>query len=223
MRAQVYPVVHHRDAPTTLKEGRLALALGADGVFLISHGGKDAELIPLGHALMADYPHRLIGVNFLGLDAADALGVCIQEGFRALWVDNAGITSQGATAEGRAFAQRAQAQGILVFASVAFKYQNPEPQPGEAARQAVALQTLPTTSGPGTGSAPDVAKIAAMRAALDPSDRLAIASGMTPENLDQFLPYATDFLVATGVSLNMHHFNPQHLQAFIEKAHGGAD
>lgn len=219
MRACVYPVVHHLNGPTTLEQARLALSLGADGVFLISHGGSDFDLVPLAHQLTAAHPDKRIGLNFLSLDANQALGWCMREGFKALWVDDAGMTSKGATVAGRTFARNAEDQGITVFASVAFKYQAPEPNPAEAALVAAAWNTIPTTSGSGTGHAPEVDKIAAMRAVLAPNNRLALASGMTVENVNQFLPFATDFLVATGVSRDMHHFDESLLEAFIARVH----
>jgi predicted TIM-barrel enzyme len=221
MKHSVYPVVHHTDHPTTLSQARLALRLGADGVFLISHGGRDCDLVPLAHTLMAEYPDKLIGLNFLSLDAGTALAWCIREGFKLLWVDDAGVTSDGATLEGQAFARAGAEHGLTLFASVAFKYQKPDANPGEAARQAIALGMVPTTSGAGTGHAPEVAKIATMRSVLAPTDRLALASGMTVDNLHAFLPHATDFLVATGVSQDMHHFDPQLLEQFIDLTHAG--
>lgn len=217
--ARVYPVVHHQHATVTLSEAALALSLGADGVFLISHGGADEELIPLMHAVMSAHPDKLIGVNFLGLDAAEAAAVCVREKFRALWVDAPGLSSAGITDQGHALVHQAQAAGITVFASVAFKYQPKEPSPGLAANVAVAQGTIPTTSGSGTGHAPEVAKIQVMREAIGSTARLALASGMTVENIEDFLPWASDFLVATGVSQDAHHFDPARLGAFIAKVH----
>ncbi len=67
---------------------------------------------------------------------------------------------------------------------------------------------LPTTSGPGTGSAPELRKIREMREALGPDGPLAIASGITAENVVEFARYATHFLVASGVSRDEHHLDP---------------
>lgn len=109
------------------------------------------------------------------------------------------------------------------YGSVAFKYQAPEPDPAGAAVQALKLCMLPTTSGPGTGHAPDVEKARSMAAAVARGPlggELAVASGMTPENVSAFLPYFTHFLVATGVSKDEHHFDEARLVQFIEKVHG---
>jgi predicted TIM-barrel enzyme len=210
-------VVHHRDADLTLAQAEIALSLGAKGVFLIAHGASDGELVPLAVRLTAAHPDRLIGINCLGMTALEALAVCIAQRIKALWTDIPEISSAGVTAAGQALGDRAQAAGIEVFASVAFKYQRAEPDPAEAARLAAVVGTVPTTSGSGTGSAPSVAKIQRMRDALNSGTRLAIASGMDPQNVGDFQPWATDFLVATGVSQDAHHFDPTKLAAFIQR------
>lgn len=218
---RVFPVVHHRWASVTANQAELALSLGADGVFLIAHDDTDTEhdLIVLANHVARAHPDRLVGVNFLNLTAVPALELAQAHGLRAVWVDDPGITSLGCSREGERFAAQASLWPMEVFASVAFKYQAPDPLPGLAAQLVTARGLLPTTSGSGTGHAPEVAKIRQMRAALQDDQRLAIASGMDPENIAQFLPFATDFLVATGVSLDAHHFDPVRLERFIQTVH----
>ncbi len=55
------------------------------------------------------------------------------------------------------------------------------------------------TSGPETGTAPALRKMALLRECCADFP-LGIASGMTPENIRDFLPYADCFLVNTGIS-----------------------
>jgi predicted TIM-barrel enzyme len=72
-----------------------------------------------------------------------------------------------------------------------------------------------TTSGMATGSAPAVEKIRSMREAIG-KHPLAIASGMTPENVSQFMPYADAFLVATGISKSSYELDPAKVAAFVK-------
>ena len=53
---------------------------------------------------------------------------------------------------------------------------------------------------------------------------LAIASGITPENVGDFLPYASAFLVATGISRNFHDLDPRRVARLVGvvRAHDGA-
>ena len=57
-----------------------------------------------------------------------------------------------------------------------------------------------------------------IRAALEPNDRLAIASGGTPENISIYKKYSTDILVATGIALNDYNINPELLDKLIKNA-----
>jgi predicted TIM-barrel enzyme len=60
-----------------------------------------------------------------------------------------------------------------------------------------------------------VEKIRTIREAI-PSDKpLAIASGITPENVRDFLPYIDYVLVATGVSKNYHELDRDKLQRLV--------
>src|SRR3989344_5531922 len=56
------------------------------------------------------------------------------------------------------------------------------------------------TSGDKSGSPPDVAKVQAMREAIRPHDSLALASGVSVENVALFKPYVDTFLVASSIT-----------------------
>jgi uncharacterized protein len=74
-----------------------------------------------------------------------------------------------------------------------------------------------TTSGPGTGRAPELEKIKIMGEAAKQCGRgLAIASGVTPENVAQFMPYATHILVATGVSQSFQELDFGRMKLLVE-------
>ena len=109
------------------------------------------------------------------------------------------------------------------FASVAFKYQPADPDPGEAARRALELGMLPTTSGDATGHAPDPAKLERIRAIIGPPSAhapLALASGVSPENAAALAPHLTDVLVSTGVSSDFHTFAPDRLARLVAVLRG---
>lgn len=58
-----------------------------------------------------------------------------------------------------------------------------------------------------------------MREAVD-EHRLAVASGVTPENVQDYLPYVDDFLVATGISKNFHTLDPEKARELAGIIHG---
>jgi len=227
--ARVHVVVHHHHAALTLEEAAEVVALGADGVFLISHEGKDAELPPLVAELAARWrgigtrrgERPLLGMNLLETQPLVALERAAGAGANALWVSVPGVTSAGATADGRRLAKAmSRWPGIAVFGCVAFKYQPEEADPPAAAAAAQALGMHPTTSGAGTALAPDLAKIEAMSRAV--GGRLAIASGMTPVNVARYAPLVSDILVSTGVSRDAHHVDPLLLTAFLAEVAGAS-
>jgi hypothetical protein len=221
IRRQVLPVIHLLDGKTAYEQAKLAFSVGADGVFLISHSGQDKLVIQLASAWKKRHPNKQIGWNLLGLSVLDSLFFAQRSGIDMVWADMPGVTSGGPSQVGRQVATMLlQKDAPQFFGSVAFKYQAPEPNPAAAAMEAAKLGMLVTTSGPGTGHAPDVEKARVMSEAVAGfGGELAIASGMTPENVSSFLPYATHFLVATGVSRDEHHFDEARLAQFIETVH----
>lgn len=218
--ALVLPVIHHLNSHLSIEQAKLAMACGADGVFVISHHNKDLDVVSVAKAIKASHPDHLIGINLLNHDGESALNLGLEAGLDAVWDDSPGVCSTGISTQAKAISERLKSNNIEFFGSVAFKYQPIEPEPGKAAVLAATLGMSPTTSGSGTGRAPELEKITSMRAALNelnPELPLAIASGMTPDNVELFVPHLTHILVATGVSLDEHHFCEKTLRDFIAK------
>lgn len=219
----VLPVIHHIDKDTTWEQATLAYQCGADGVFLISHFNEDMELAPIAREILDEnWLNRkkqkfTVGLNLLNTTPLDALDIVLKYKLDALWLDNAGINSTGISVYGqKIIEQHIINSEIKIFASVAFKYQAHEPNPAKAAQVVDSLGLIATTSGSGTGSAPSLDKIASM---VPDSGQLAVASGMTVENISNFKPYLSHILVATGVSVDDHHFDKDLLKKFIEICH----
>ena len=84
--------------------------------------------------------------------------------------------------------------------------------------KAVPYVDVVTTSGEGTGLAPDISKIRGMKTAIS-RHPLAVASGITPENVEEYLPYVDCFLVATGVSISHTELSRSKLQRLMEEVY----
>ena len=122
---------------------------------------------------------------------------------KGIWSDNAQVNEhleqQVAPEDFRRVRLEAQWPG-LYFGGVAFKYQRPvadEDLP-IAADKARPFMDVITTSGDGTGISAPVNKVRAMRLGCG-SHPMGLASGVDPENVQDFLPYVDAFLVATGI------------------------
>lgn len=210
---RVLPVIHHIEPSITLDEIQVAIDCAADGVFLISHESYDDELVEVAKQAIQEFTGFPIGLNLLSLDCWQATRKAVDIGCRMVWADDMGVDSSGLDILGRKVSDLAQANPDLqLFASVAFKYRPHEREPVMAAHQARLAGFIPTTSGEATGSAPDPAKIASMGA----GGPLAVASGMTPQNVLRYSNHLSHILVATGVSRDEYHIDPAKLRSLIE-------
>lgn len=215
----VLPVLHVSNLQQTLENFEIAAEEGADGVFLIHHGGDTRELLQIGEKVREAYPHFWIGVNFLGVEPRRVWPLL--ESFNGVWSDNAGIDERSARQD---YAQEVldlrEVSGWkgLYFGGLAFKYQRPVEDLETAAELAAKLIDVPTTSGPGTGQAADITKIARIRLGLGDGP-LAIASGVNVTNVDSYLPMVDAFLAATDISKDFHNFDRDLLGDLVKKVH----
>ncbi len=213
-KKNIYPVIHVTSKEQAFRNVTRAKECGADGVFLISHGNLyDDELMQLAVEVKEQFAPIWVGVNCLGLDAKETAEL-MPETIDAIWVDNAHIDENTETQPYAEEVRRILKQRLphtLYFGGVAFKYQKKVSDYKAAVEKAAPLMDVVCTSGIGTGYAADIDKIKSM-AGIAP---LAIASGITPENITDYLPYVDNFLVATGISDSFTELNPDKLSKLI--------
>lgn len=227
----VLPVIHIQTRSQCYDEALTALECGANGVFVIDHGGDyslTAEIAEeVWHYLRSEgHEMPFVGVNMLGIERpADAYRYLHEHrvyGVGGVWCDSAACDGKDAETvkhEGSSGVWRS-----LFFASCAFKYQ---PQPldvAEAAWREIALGAdVVTTSGPATGEECDPAKVRAIRAAVGEHYGVAVASGVTSDNAASLVRAGVDhILVATGIAKDIgngkkdfHRMDPAKLRALI--------
>ena len=209
LRHAVLPVIHVRDADQALRNAHIAASAGCDGVFLINHGISTQSLLEIEAEVSSQMTDLWTGVNLLGTAPEDVFGK-LAPGVGGVWTDNARIRENQESqpdAESIRHSRNNSGWSGLYFGGVAFKYQRSVEDLGAAARIASEFMDVVTTSGPGTGMAADLKKIETMKRSLEDSP-LAIASGITPSNVDQFLPFADCLLVATGISASWDELDP---------------
>lgn len=217
---RVFPVIHAVTEEQVAQNAKIAADAGADGVFVINHGFAPAELVPLIDVALKHIPW--VGANFLGLGPVSAMQL-IADRAQGLWTDNARIDDESE--------DQPHAQAVLdlrqervwdgeYFGGVAFKYQQQPKSVYQAALKAASYMDVVCTSGPGTGQAAHLDKIRSMREALDDwmcKARLGIASGVTPDNVENYLPYVDDYLVATGISQDFHNLDLKLTTKLVER------
>lgn len=215
----LYTVIHVATEQQALENAEIAFENGSDGIFLINHAVSGRQLAEVYHAAREAYAGRWIGMNVLGLSARQAMEF-LPAGADGLWTDNAAIDEHGENAGPEAWFRQFKTAhpGALYFGGVAFKYQRQVRDLEAAVQAAAGCMDVICTSGAGTGIAAELDKICRMRAGK--SDiRIAIASGVTPENIGDYLPYADDFLVATGISRSFDWLDPTRVRLLAEKIH----
>jgi 2-keto-3-deoxy-6-phosphogluconate aldolase len=219
-RYRVVPVVHVQSAEQAVRNAGVAMRAGAEGVFLINHGLSDKALLHIQQQVLTAFPHWWVGVNCLR-SRPERVFRAVSPGVPGVWVDSAMIREDREfqpVAERVLAIRRQRRWPGLYFGGVAFKYQAPVRDPAAAARLGSRYIDVVTTSGPGTGHAPHPDKIRCMKEALGEAP-LAIASGITPENVGDYLPWADCYLVATGISRSFEDFEPERVSALVEKIH----
>ena len=229
----VLPVIHVRDTAQAVRNVSLAMGEGAQGVFLINHDFPHADLLPIVAQVRQRFPALWLGVNFLGVTGRDAfpvLGELAAKGIEvdAYWADDARIDERGeAQAEADAIAAARDASGWtgLYFGGAAFKKQR-EVAPEDYARAAgtaARYMDAVTTSGVATGEAADLAKIADFRRGCGEAP-LALASGVTPDNVALYGRLVDAVLVATGVNVpgDFYDIDPGRLRRLVSRARRAA-
>ncbi len=184
-------------------------------MFLIDHFGGGVDLLwEAVSAVRAAHPGLRVGVNHLGggtpsavmqaIDAAVVAGA-LERAPDSLWCDHSCGSATGlqrACDAASIKTSRRSLDPMTYFGGVAFKYTSTyTDDPAAAADEASELAPfvdVVTTSGAGTNQAASAAKVEAMHAVL-PGRRLALASGVSPENLMDYAPFVTDVLVASSV------------------------
>lgn len=194
--SKLLPVIHIEHVDKTVKNALLAKGCGCDGCFLIDHGNDRLYLLEHYKAVREAVGDWWVGINDLSCSGPDVFtDLPAMDG---VWVDNLGIDeSREEQPEAQKFLD---AKTTLLFGGAAFKYQKRVNDLKRAATLASRYCDVVTTSGDGTGKPPTVEKIRTMKEAIGDKP-LAIASGITLENVLDFVPYTAYFLVATGISL----------------------
>lgn len=217
-RHTILPVIHVESLEQAHRNAHIAREAGVDGVFLINHGMADEALLAIHESVADAHSGWWVGVNCLGLSPEQVFGA-VSGKVAGVWVDNAGIEEDQ---EGQPYAdyvsavRKSHAPGCLYFGGVAFKYQRHVDDLEAACRVSARYMDVVTTSGPGTGHTAEVEKIRRMKQALGTTP-LAIASGITPENVGDYLTVADSFLVATGICRSFTELDPVRVQSLVAR------
>ena len=222
-KKRLFVVVHvSTNQGSVLKNIKIAIDSGVDGIFLISHGPvlDSRYLIDLANIANFSYPDLWIGINFL-IPSIESSFKLLPDHVQGLWVDDAYISNDDYEKYCRDLRQldslrRELYDNVLYFGGVAFKYHNPPSNLASTASLAVRHVDVLTTSGDATGSPPSIEKIKTIRETIGYNSVLAIASGMTPENVSDYVDLTDCFLVSTGINKDFYNLDPKKVERFMK-------
>lgn len=207
------PVIHVTNNTNVLWNNiDICIEAKVDGIFLISHGFKMAkELIIIRKEIKRRYPELWVGFNFLELDGWDTFSFLEGQGWNpeGIWIDNSHVGVNNT----KALKLQDIWQGVLnrnyssidtyemkYFGGVAFKYLQQPKDLKQATIDAIDKMDIVTTSGEKTGKSASISKVKIMHDALDGKKPLALASGISIENINDYLPYVDYYLVSSSIS-----------------------
>lgn len=209
------PVIHVKDQLQTIIQIGEANLAGCNGVFLINHRIRHTKLFSMIPQIRKIYPYIWIGVNPLDLSPLKAIEK-IPIGVNGLWVDDSYIEDDKPLTEAIQMWNRINELNILYFGGVAFKHQKPVTQLELRCKDAKNLMDVVTTSGDDTGVSPYIGKIACMKKYIGDKP-LAVASGITSDNVNDYLPYVDVFLTSTGISKSFTELCPDKVKDLNQK------
>jgi uncharacterized protein len=225
------PVIHlPEDGRQVLAAVQIAMQAGADGVFLINQGTSTRNIVEnLIPKIRKEFgPQLWVGVNALGCPVEEVVGMSgrsPESRIDGIWSDDAGVDSlrddEFDTARSR-FLESRKSTGWtgLYFGGTAFKTQADIPSGKLAlvAQRSASFVDVVTTSGRSTGLAADTEKVRILRKAI-PDVPLGLASGITPENVDSYLPHVEAYLVATGIESSFGVLDPVRTRLLADRIH----
>ncbi len=209
-----------QDARAYERGGADALSIENFGDMPFTKGSVEPETVACMAAAGRAVHHAVklpLGFNVLRNDARAALALCAACGgsfIRVNVLTGAMLTDQGLI-EGNAFAvlryRRTICPAAQIFADVHVKHAVPlgNWSIGDSARDALhrGLADALIISGTGTGLAADRSDLAQVRATC-PTARILIGSGITVQNLQDYLPLADGFIVGTSLKRECEVANP---------------
>lgn len=214
----VIPVIHYLDNSQAMRNAEMVFDAGCDNVMLINMNGPGLALIPVCEDIKTKYPEKRLGVNFLDTVKPDELPFNIIPYLNMTWTD-CQLTYSLQSDYGLAkdiMNLLEERENHQLFCAAAFKYQQHEPNPIQAAGKALDFGFIPTTSGSTTGVPADPSFVRTLREGINSESPLAIASGVTPDNAHLFLPYVSHILVSTGISESFYEFDKVKLKDLLE-------
>jgi len=191
MKTELIPVIHMVSAEQVMANAEICVQCGIKKVFIINHVVDVDELIQCAYRVKIKNSPLWVGINMLGLTAEEAITTPLN-GLDGIWCDSSLPTD-------KAYLKK-EFRGMF-FGGLAFKYQTQPKDLQLACEESKIVTDVATTSGSGTGKAPTTVKIKTIREYLG-DHPMAIASGVSVDNIESYKGLADYLLVASSITDN---------------------
>lgn len=172
----------------------------ADGVFLINNYCSDEDLYDGFITARNNYKNKWIGINYLG-DPRYAINMATELEADGIWFDNGGVIDDNCKyAEKLNETMKVAGYKGLNFGGTCFKYQQQPKNISLTVTNACNYMDVVTTSGDGTGKAINLEKLKTIYDASNGNNMIAVASGISPDNVEVIKPYCNIFMANTCIS-----------------------
>lgn len=224
MLKKFIPVIHITDDLNDLETNlKIIQDNNIKDIMLISHGYLNyLELIELGTKLKSEYNNLNIGYNFLDLNSINVFNYLLKNKIKVdyIWIDNSyvGLNNNYALKIKEQWLEYKEFNSnVKYFGGVAFKYL-PQPKYIEKAiEESKKMMDIITTTGNGTGIEISKEKINLFDKIINKESPLAIASGVSIENIDYLFHYVNYFLVSSSISKSDSLFDDIKFKEFNDK------
>lgn len=196
MKKRLIPVIHLIDTNQVKENIEICLENNVNHVFLINHQSNYEHLLYVTEDIRYFYPELWIGLNMLDVHPHVSLTMNFlkENDINALWIDKTLTLAD---------VSNIQFKGEI-FSGLNFKYQKQysDEELIDVINILKQTSTVACTSGAGTGIEANIDKIKKLKEAIGDSFPLALASGVSVDNIESYLPYVDDFLVASSITDN---------------------
>ena len=200
--SKIIPVIHTLNLKQVQYNVDICADNGIEDVFIISHEYRNPDdaiyhFRTYLEYIKSKYSSMKVGVNFLQLPTYDAVHEAIKLNFDYVWADKSYLTEKSTLSIAEnIFTHK---KNIEYFGTIAFKYQNKEEDLIWSCEKAKNLMDVIVTSGSATGKSPNIDKIKNIRKFIGDKP-LAIASGITADNISLYKEYVDIFMVASSIT-----------------------
>ena len=220
--------LHSKNLEHALEGADIAYSNGADGVALVTHAITPEEGITIITKIKEKYPHQQAIINILQYDPLVVFSLLQDINIDGVRTDRAniyGVDTEDETMKW--FAPKlSEVRAItnpdaVYFWPLNFKHQLqiPEENLWFAIAEAKKYLDVITTSGDATGISAEAGKVRFIKS-LAKDHPVGLASGITPDNIGEYIDHHDISIVASGISKDYWNLDPKkvsELAAYIQK------